>query len=223
MVAVEIKVGKLRAHAVARAVSTPTREGSRTHSTGVSMSAATSRGSVRNSGRVSVTPTKGVHDEVADDDPERRERADDADVARIDADFFVRFAQRRGFRRLARIEPAAGQADLSRMMRQIVAARRQGKRRAGFAGIQKDERGGDARAGRVVVGTPALTRRGSGANCQLRARPGSGCDSRARRKVSSSIIYSLRSASVGGTRVARRAGSHAAAVAAAASANTAAR
>ena len=45
-----------------------------------------------------------LHEEVGHDHPERRERADQPDIARMDADLFVRLAKRACSRILARIE-----------------------------------------------------------------------------------------------------------------------
>src|SRR6185436_16356106 len=81
-----------------------------------------------------------LHEEVGDDYPERRHRADEAHVPRVNADFLMCLAERAGGWVLARIERTAGKADLAGMMRQIVVTHGERKRRAVLARIQKDQR-----------------------------------------------------------------------------------
>ena len=75
----------------------------------------------------------------------------------MNADLLVRLAKRAGYRVLARIERAAGKADLAGMMRQVVVPDGQRKRRPVFPWIKKNQRRRTARRGRCIVRPPALS------------------------------------------------------------------
>jgi hypothetical protein len=60
-----------------------------------------------------------MHDKFAHDDPQSRQRANHFDRSWVYANFFMRFSQSGLLRRLARINAAARQTDLSGMMRKV--------------------------------------------------------------------------------------------------------
>ena len=95
-----------------------------------------------------------VHDEVADGHPERRQRADDTDAIRTNADLFLRLAQRGRVCRLARIDRAAGQADLAGVLRQAAMPHGERNHRSVGTGKEQDQRGSAARRLRLEVGRP---------------------------------------------------------------------
>ena len=70
-------------------------------------------------------PTTGWSSIAADRNMQRREASEHADRSRHDADFFARFAQRRGLERFVGIDGAAGKRDLSGVLAQSRAAHRQ--------------------------------------------------------------------------------------------------
>ena len=112
-------------------------------------------------------------DVIADDDPERRERAHQPEIRGRHADLFEGLPQRGVFRPLARIDPPAGQADLPGMVREVVASHGQRDGWTIRTRIQQDQR-------RRLPGSLGFEMRlppfriGSGANRNCASGPGNG-------------------------------------------------
>jgi hypothetical protein len=80
--------------------------------------------------------------EPADRDVDRRERADDADRRRVEADLFLRLTERSGFHALVWLDASTRQRHLIGVMRQVRRAQRQHDVRAIVAREHQQERGG---------------------------------------------------------------------------------
>lgn len=99
------------------------REASRRTSSGQARSEATSRGSGRNCSAREHAADDDVHPEARDARP-RRQRAEDRDARRLEADLFRALAQRTLHGILVAFARAARKRDLARVVRQIVATAR---------------------------------------------------------------------------------------------------
>ena len=96
---------------------------------------------------------------VADDDPNGRERAGEANAITVDGDFFVRFTKRGLIRRLARVDSSTRQADLTRMMRQTRMPQRQRNEQLVVMRINQEKRGRFSRCRWRGVRFPSRSRR----------------------------------------------------------------
>lgn len=96
----------------------------------------------------------GVEHEAADRDVHRRQRADDARVARLDSDFLARFAQSGLLDGFVGVERPAGERHLPAVLRERVGPDGQHEVRLGLDRIEQEQAGRAAGVLRVVAGPP---------------------------------------------------------------------
>jgi hypothetical protein len=96
---------------------------------------------------------------VAHDDPERRERAENADAVGRDTELLVRFPERGVDGRFTGIDSSARQADLTGMLRQVVPANRQRQLDLSVVGVEEEQGRRAPGIRRLHLRAPALARR----------------------------------------------------------------